>query len=74
MDGVTREVDFLTIGRIGFYYVTPDNALAAAWDQRTGEWRRLTSADAQQIRNGLNVLDTGSPQLLMLPIAPPQEN
>ncbi len=74
VDGTTREVDFLTIGRIGFYYVTPDNALAAAWDQRTGEWRRLTRADAEQIRNGLDVLDTGSPQLLMLPIAPPQEN
>lgn len=74
IDGVNREVDFLMIGRVGLYYVTPDNSIAAAWDQRRREWVRLTRADAEQIRAGLSVLEGGAPQLLMLPIAPPQEN
>lgn len=74
IDGVRREVDFLTIGRVGFYYVTPDNAVAGAWDNRKREWVPLTRADALQIRAGLSVLSSGSPELLMLPIAPPQEN
>jgi len=74
IDGVMREVDFLMIGRVGLYYVTPDNAIAGAWDQRKREWVRLTRADAEQIRAGLAMLGSGAPQLLMLPIAPPQEN
>lgn len=74
IDGVMREVDFLMIGRVGLYYVTPDNAIAGAWDQRKREWVRLTRADAEQIRAGLAMLGSGVPQLLMLPIAPPQEN
>jgi hypothetical protein len=72
--GVVREVDFLMLGRAGLFYVTPDNAVAGAWDQRTREWVALPRADAEQIRVGLNVLSTGSPQLFSLPIAPPQEN
>lgn len=74
IDGVTREVDFLALGRIGLYYVTPDNAIAGAWDHRKRDWVRLTRSDALEIRNGIDVLETGSPELLMLPIAPPQEN
>lgn len=72
--GVTREVDFLMLGRVGLYYVTPDNAVAGAWDHRTREWVALPRQDAEQIRLGLNVLQSGSPRLFMLPIAPPQEN
>ncbi|MFO7287947.1 MAG: DUF3450 domain-containing protein [Gammaproteobacteria bacterium] len=73
--GVTREVEFLMLGRVGFYYVTPDNTAAGAWDQRSREWVALTRADAEQIRQGLNVLKSGgAPQLFMVPIAPPQEN
>jgi len=74
IDGVRREVDFLTLGRVGFYYVTPDNARAGAWDNRKREWVPLTRADAEQIRAGLAVLSSGAPRLLMLPIASPQEN
>ena len=74
IDGVEREVEFFMLGRVGLYYVTPDNAAAGAWDQRSREWVPLTRADAEQIRAGIAVLDGGTPQLMMLPIAPPQEN
>lgn len=74
IDGTMREVDFFMLGRIGLYYVTPDDALAGGWDQRTREWVRLTRADAEDIRAGIDVIGGGAPQLLMLPIAPPQEN
>lgn len=72
--GVMREVDFLMIGRTGLYYVTPDDSIAGAWDQRTREWVELSRSDAANIRAGINVLDTSIPQLFMVPIAPPQEN
>lgn len=74
IDGVVREVDFLMVGRVGLYYVTPDNAVAGAWDKRNREWVQLTRSDAQEIRKGIRMLDTGSPELFMIPIAPPQEN
>lgn len=72
--GVNREVDFLMIGRVALLYVTPDNALAGAWDQRSREWVALTTADAAQIRDGINVVETGSPEMFTIPVAPPQEN
>lgn len=74
VNGVVREVSFLKLGRIGLYYVTPDNTIAGAWDVNSREWVPLTAADAQQIRNGVRVLETNSPQLFMVPIAAPQEN
>lgn len=72
--GVLREVSYLKVGRIGLYYVTPDSALAGAWDQQTREWVELAGKDAAEIRTGVNVIETSSPQLFMIPIAAPQEN
>ena len=80
IDGSGAFVDFLMVGRIGFYYVTPDNSLAGVWDQRDRKWVPLGKSDAQAIRNGIqDVIDSkksGSPpaNLLLLPVSPPEEN
>lgn len=80
IDGSPHSVDYLMVGRIGFYYVTPDNSLAGAWDQRARKWVPVGRSDALAIREGIqDVIDskrTGSPpaNLLMLPVAPPEEN
>lgn len=75
IDDVVREVDFFMLGRVALYYVTPDNSMAGIWDRETGDWAPLTATDAQQLRAGISMLQPGgTPQLLMLPIAPPQEN
>lgn len=73
--GANREVDFLKIGRVALLYVTPDNAAAGAWDQRTREWVPLTQDDANAIRRGITMVDGGlTPELFAIPVAPPQEN
>jgi hypothetical protein len=72
---LNREVDFLKIGRIGLFYVSPNNSLAGAWDQRTREWVPLSVDYATSIRRGIAMVEGGStPDLFMLPVAPPQEN
>ncbi|HEX7080291.1 MAG TPA: DUF3450 domain-containing protein [Gammaproteobacteria bacterium] len=71
---VVREVDFLMIGRIALYYVTPDDRLAGAWDRRTRSWVALSASDAQTIRAVIDGLGSDAPpdRLYMLPVAPPQ--
>lgn len=73
--GANREVDFLKLGRVALLYVTPDDAVAGAWDQRTREWVPLTQNDAAAIRRGIAMVDGGlTPELFAIPVAPPQEN
>ena len=73
--GVDREVDFLKLGRVALLYVTPDNAIAGAWDQRNREWVALTAEDAEAIRDGIAVVEgRTTPVMFTVPVAPPQEN
>lgn len=73
IDGTNREVTFLKLGRIALLYITPDGRTAGAWDQRTREWVPLNADDREAIRRGINVLNTGSPELFTIPVAPPEE-
>ena len=73
IDGTTREVDFLKLGRVALVYLTPDGQIAGAWDQRTRDWVLLNAEDRESIRRGLNVLSTGSPEMFVIPVAPPEE-
>src|SRR5690606_22361430 len=74
IDGTNREVDFLKIGRVAFMYVTPDGRLAGVWDQRSRQWQPLGGAEAEEIRRGLRVArGQTTPELLLLPVAPPEE-
>jgi hypothetical protein len=80
IDGVTRTVDFLKIGRVALYYVTPNNSLAGVWNQSTRDWDLLGSQDGEAIREAIltvnNMAKNGTPPetLTMLPVAPPEEN
>jgi hypothetical protein len=73
VNGTNREVSFLKIGRLALVYLTPDGQNAGAWDQRSREWVPLNAADREAIRRGLTVLNSGSPELFMIPVAPPEE-
>jgi hypothetical protein len=73
-DGTTREADFLMLGRVGLIYQTIDEeGVMAAYDIRTGEWQPLgseyRSSVLQALRMGRNQI---APELVLLPIAPPQ--
>ena len=73
---VMREVDFLMVGRLSLYYVTPDNGLAGAWDDRERNWVALTRDDAAQIRQIISLLVSGTApgNLFMLPVLPAQDS
>ncbi|TVP43276.1 MAG: DUF3450 domain-containing protein [Halomonas sp.] len=66
----TREVDFLRIGRIGFYYLTPDGRQGGVWSAEEGEWQPLADNYLREVRNGLRIAeDQRAPELLTLPLS-----
>lgn len=68
--GAPREVDYLRIGRIGLYYLTPDGREGGVWDQQRGEWLALEERARREVRNGLRIADDQrTPELLQLPLS-----
>jgi Protein of unknown function (DUF3450) len=75
INGSNREVDFLRIGRVALIYQTPDGELSGAWDQKTRQWVSVGNEYREAIRTGLRIAhDQAAPDLLMLPIAAPEES
>jgi hypothetical protein len=74
IDGTNREVEMLRIGRVALMYQTPDGELSGAWDQKSRSWVPLGSEFRNQVRSGLRMAKKQTaPDLLMLPIAAPEE-
>lgn len=70
VEGNPREVEYLRIGRIGFYYLTPDGREGGVWDKASGEWQALDESARRQVRNGLRIADDQrTPELLRLPLS-----
>ncbi|MCC5882949.1 MAG: DUF3450 domain-containing protein [Halomonas sp.] len=70
-----REVDYLRLGRVGFYYLTPDGRAGRVWQADAGSWASLDEAQRREVRNGLRIArDRRSPELLTLPISQPLES
>ena len=73
LDGTTREVDFLRVGRVALLYQTADAETYGMWDQSVRDWVPLSSEYRSQIRAGLRVARKQiAPDLLMLPISAPE--
>nr|WP_202932295.1 MULTISPECIES: DUF3450 domain-containing protein [Halomonas] len=69
-EGNPREVEYLRVGRIGFYYLTPDGREGGVWDKASGEWQGLDERARRQVRNGLRIADDQrTPELLRLPLS-----
>nr|WP_284041259.1 DUF3450 family protein [Halomonas olivaria] len=65
-----REVEYLRIGRIGFYYLTPDGREGGVWDAESGDWQALDESARREVRNGLRMADDQrTPDLLRLPLS-----
>lgn len=73
IDGKDREVSILKMGRVALIYLTPDRRTAGIWDKRTREWVPLDSSFIPGIVTGLDVVNSGAPELFLIPIAPAEE-
>lgn len=66
VDGSTRTVDFLRIGRVNLYYLTLDGLEAGIWNNG---WQLLPNEYRQTISQGLKVAKKQlPPDLLVLPV------
>jgi hypothetical protein len=69
-----REVDFLRLGRVGLYYLTPDGREGAVWRADAEGWQALDEAGRADLRLGLRIArDQRAPELLTLPVSQPLE-
>lgn len=74
LDGTTREVQFLRVGRIALMYITPDGSLAAAWNKETESWEELPSDYVSAIQTGIDIIEGDiTPRLFLIPVLPPEE-
>jgi hypothetical protein len=70
VDGASREVDFLRIGRTALLYQTVDSEIFGMWDKSKAAWVSLPTEYRNQIRNGIRMADKQiAPNLLILPIS-----
>ncbi|MBW6392173.1 MAG: DUF3450 domain-containing protein [Halomonas sp.] len=70
-----REVDYLRLGRVGFYYLTPDGRAGRFWQADAGSWAALDEAQRREVRNGLRIArDRRAPELLNVPLSQPLES
>ena len=71
LDG-EREVDFLRLGRVGLYYLTPDGREGGVWKVDEQAWQPLERASRRRLENGLRVArEQRAPELLTLPVSQP---
>jgi hypothetical protein len=72
MNGETRPVDFLRLGRVALYYQTLDGGETGVWDRQEQGWRTLSSEYRKPVRDGLRIArKQASPTLLTLPVPAP---
>jgi len=72
IDGESRQVNFLRIGRIAFMYQTENEEISKVWDQSGRQWQ---DADEYKndIRDGLKIARKQvAPDLLLLPVSAPE--
>ena len=67
-----RQVDFLRMGRVGWYYLTPDGQEGGVWDVASSGWKPLDAGARKELAKGLRVVrDQRAPELLNLPLSQP---
>lgn len=75
VDGATREVDFLRVGRIALIYQSQDGQVSGAWDQSARQWQALGNESKNQIKFGLQIATKQkAPDLVLLPVAAPESS
>ncbi len=69
VDGNSREVDFLRIGRLSLIYQTDDAKISGIWNKQEQRWEPLSNQYRSAIRDGLRIARKEvAPNLLKLPV------
>ena len=76
VDGASREVDMLRIGRVALVAQTTDGAETLAWNNEIDDWETLSSADySAAVRKAVRIAKKQATiELLNMPIAAPEAN
>lgn len=74
LDGATREVDMLRLGRIAMIYQTTDEeGQTGIYDARTKQWVEVGSQNRNSVRQVLRMArNQVAPDIALVPIIPPQ--
>lgn len=65
-----RQVEYLRLGRVGLYYLTPDGDEGGVWKGSIGEWQPLNNDQLAELRKGLSIArEQRAPELLALPVS-----
>jgi len=74
VDGNTLTVDYLRIGRLGFYYQTKDGKSTAMWNKSQSKWIALPKEYSRHIRKAIRIASkTMAPELIRLPLIAPEK-
>lgn len=72
-NGEDLSVEFLRIGRVALYFHSLDGAVSGYWNREQGGWSGLDSRYNRDIARALRVARNQlAPQLLQLPLPPPE--
>jgi len=70
LDGERLSVDYLRLGRTGFYWLSPDGGRAGVWNAVDDRWQALEPEAAAGIRRAIRVArKQAPPELLQLPLS-----
>jgi septal ring factor EnvC (AmiA/AmiB activator) len=74
MNGGTRVVDFLRIGRVALFCQTLDSYECRYWDREFGSWKVLPGSYRYALQKGLQIArKRAAPDLLTLPVPAPKD-
>lgn len=73
LNGESRPVDFLRVGRVALFYQTLDASETGAWNKKKKQWERLSAEYRKSIRDGLRIArKEAAPDLLTLALPLPE--
>jgi len=73
INGESRQVDFLRIGRTSLTYQTPDQKKTGFWNKQTQQWEDLPRKYTDYVKEGLRIAKKQiTPDLIQLPVEAPK--
>ncbi len=73
INGESRQVDFLRIGRTSLTYQTPDQNETGFWNKQTQQWEDLPRKYTDYVKEGLRIAKKQiTPDLIQLPVESPK--